>query len=183
MPWGISNEYRFVFIHIPKTAGCAINAFLKNYMHVGSNHATISEAEAWHKARQIEIPWEMFQPFAVVRNPYDRFALSYFYKRGQRVHRKVSESEIFRLLENGNQALRTQVSWINDRVRLLKFENLTNDLNEFLNEVEIPLYAEDMPIVHKVVAEEKFDDHFAPGDKEIIRNVYKEDFKLWENLR
>lgn len=183
MPWGVSIEKRFIFIHIPKTAGCAICAFLKGYMEVGSNHSTIAEAETWCKAHQVEVPWEAFKAFAVIRNPYDRFALGYFFERGRRVQREVSEAEIERLVDGGNLALRTQKSWVDEKCRLLKFETLAVNLNGFLREVGIPLDAREMPVVHKIVAEEIFDDYFTERDKRIIRNVYEEDFRLWEDFK
>jgi len=190
MPWGISDKHKFVFVHIPKTAGCAICAFLKDVMYVGSNHATISDIEKWYYKsalspfkNQSAIYFERFRPFAVIRNPYDRFALGFFFRKGKRIGRRLDGFGTRLLIESGKfDSLKTQHSWIDKTCRLIKYEDLVRGLNEFMEDVGLDRNAKDMPIVHAIGIQEVFDDYFTPEIKAVVESCYKEDFELWESL-
>lgn len=188
MPWGISEKYKVIFIHVPKTAGCAICDLLVPAMSIQSNHATISEIEKWYRVspnspRASGVPFEQYRPFAVIRNPYDRFVLGYFYERGRLVFRSKEEGAVKALIDGGIiTSLRTQASWINETCRLLKYENLETELNSFFNETGIPLDARDMKIIHAPEAGTNLDGCYTSDLRKTVRKIYDVDFKIWEQL-
>jgi chondroitin 4-sulfotransferase 11 len=70
----ISHKYKFIYIHIPKTAGVSIYNVFKSKEQ---NHKKLD----FYEEKYIK---DYFK-FAFVRNPWDRFLSSYFYfKKGGR---------------------------------------------------------------------------------------------------
>lgn len=73
-------EISVVFVHIPKTAGTSMRAFLYQITqswtpeHKGNPHATASELKKEH-ANQ----WDSFLKLALMRDPVERFASAYHY--------------------------------------------------------------------------------------------------------
>jgi len=69
----IIDEYKTIFVHIPKNAGTSIKAFFgnKEFYH---KHKAIKEI----KNENPEI-YNSYRKFTVVRNPYDRMVSWYFY--------------------------------------------------------------------------------------------------------
>ena len=86
----ISDEHGFVFVHIPKCAGTSVRQHIKQYSSRKKFTLSVSEHPALGKLDYSHIPlfilrkhfphdFEVFQnysSFAVVRNPFDRFASS-----------------------------------------------------------------------------------------------------------
>ena len=101
----ISHKHKFVFVHIPKTAGCSIADALLWY-HVGTSgkhwpdvdvkdaqrfaehstykncnklpgHATAREAKNYFIREGLD--WDSYFKFAFIRNPWDRLVSMYFY--------------------------------------------------------------------------------------------------------
>jgi len=107
----ISNSRKFIFIHIPKTAGTSIEESLLPYcsgkkgfvnwlirrlvkyvrfpnkqvfaLRTYEAHVTLAEAELLLPGKVID---DYFK-FAVVRNPYDRFVSFYYHLLKQTTHR------------------------------------------------------------------------------------------------
>jgi hypothetical protein len=70
---GYPNQYRCVFIHIPKTAGSSI---VLSLFGEGSRHVSYREYESANPKK-----FRRYFKFAFVRNPWDRLVSSYFYLR------------------------------------------------------------------------------------------------------
>ena len=85
----ISKEKKFVFIHIPKTAGDSITEALREYCNV----VDTNKYKHLHP-RQIrnkyfgDGTWNQFFKFAFVRNPWDRFHSDYYFCRYYFEHRQ-----------------------------------------------------------------------------------------------
>ena len=75
----ISHDHRFIFLHIPKTAGVSINSVLRNYSpepEFNGGHPSLGD---YARCGFVE---DYFS-FAFCRNPYDRFVSVFaYYKRG-----------------------------------------------------------------------------------------------------
>lgn len=66
------DEFKCIFIHIPKTAGTSLQETLFNYSHTG--HFKWDEYRAADRVK-----FKDYYKFAFVRNPYDRLVSAYFY--------------------------------------------------------------------------------------------------------
>lgn len=96
----ISEELKTIFVHIPKTAGTSIEAFLKAAdAPSGSDHQTLA---AYAKAVDIA----QYFTFSFVRNPYDRaISLFNYYKNGgnQQQHKYGIINSIYDYAKSGGQ--------------------------------------------------------------------------------
>ena len=100
----ISEQMKFLFIHVPKTAGNSIQSLLINYSEdklvaagtkdgverfgiVNDTYSTTKHSTLLHYRTQL--PEDLYQQlfkFSVMRNPFDRLVSLYFSKhRGRRV--------------------------------------------------------------------------------------------------
>lgn len=76
----ISHNKKFVFLHLPKTAGTSINSTLSNY-------ATYSKSIAYSKHSSLndirneigDSKFDEYFKFTIVRNPWDRILSLYFW--------------------------------------------------------------------------------------------------------
>jgi hypothetical protein len=66
----INHKRKYIFIHIPKTAGVSVYEFLGNIKE--QNHKTLFD---YHDYKDI------YFSFAVVRNPWDRLISAYYYMK------------------------------------------------------------------------------------------------------
>lgn len=107
MSYIINAEKQYMFIHIPKTAGASLIASLKSYnpIHIKNNetidanyHSTLAHASELYNIKD-------YYTFAVVRNPYDRIASWYYFRKG------VLQKNLKRIIKN-NPAKKLQV--VND---------------------------------------------------------------------
>lgn len=66
----VSDEYKYIFLHVPKNAGTSIKEVLKE-KHMGIQHGVHTSAV---KAQRLlgKIQFDDYFKFAVVRNPYSR---------------------------------------------------------------------------------------------------------------
>ncbi len=86
MGWIVSNKYRFIFIHIPKTGGTslaepsfrdgkgALAGVLGETDHVQAGHI-----RAVGLKQKMGDSWDRYFKFAFVRNPWDRMVSLYHY--------------------------------------------------------------------------------------------------------
>ena len=185
----IIEDYKTIFIHIPKNAGTSI----KNYFGMGGQkdieplkqHDTIYDIK-----EKIPNKYKSYGKFAIIRNPYDRMVSWFHYLKIKTnptnfITGEVNEEQ-FEFKNNVDfqswlkdplkyfmypkEFLNTQCSWIDDTVDILKYENLKNDLeNFFKKEIKIP---------H--VNNSNHDDYLAYYDDQCLNLVYekyKEDFE------
>lgn len=140
-----ANNTRYIFIHIPKTAGTSILKYFKN-TEKGQVHDKISHNSYKHSVGKLK-------SFAMVRNPYDRL-LSIFlhWKYNLKRIKETTEFEEFVLNLNEpklwcksqfvkkwqNKYIDPQVTWISNGKNvpivdyIIKFENINEDFNNFL---------------------------------------------------
>ena len=86
MGWIVSNKYRFIFIHIPKTGGTSIaepdyeggNGALAGYLGE-QDYAQAGHIRAVGLKQRIGASWDQYFKFAFVRNPWDRLVSLYHY--------------------------------------------------------------------------------------------------------
>ena len=170
----IIDQHKIIFIHIPKTAGSSIKYFF-GIKEPHNKHKTIEEIKAENfKA------YNSYNKFAIVRNPYDRMISFYFWMINMAKDVYINASFIefnewikdpFRFY-NGDtiNILNPQYTWVDETVKIIKFENLNKELNEFFGEkVNLPITNESN---HKYYLE-----YYNTESLDIVYDKYKEDFK------
>ncbi|BCX49882.1 pullulanase pulA [Haloferula helveola] len=158
----ISLRHRFLFVHIPKTAGNSIQNILKDYSEdrivASGNQDGVERFEVRSEGRSLEkhstlaeyyselgaeVADGLFK-FAVVRNPWDRLISFYFspHRRetswSPRKFRKFVEHDVRPLtsyfeLENNRGA-----SPFENVDALIRFENLGAEFDEVCEKIGIP---------------------------------------------
>lgn len=85
----ISHQFKFIFVHIPKTGGMSISSLLARYstplrlLDGDNNYWTDIHAKYFHYIdRYGQDTWDKYYKFAFIRNPWDRLISSFFYLSG-----------------------------------------------------------------------------------------------------
>lgn len=193
---GIYKDYfdlnKCVFIHIPKNAGQSISNTLFDDKFPG--HWSYRDYE-WENKSKIE---EYFK-FCVIREPYSRLYSAYNYLKSEKCTEldKIFKEKIlcdfnsfenFVLLGLKKEVIknwihfRTQVSFITDKNNEIKvdyicrLENIDEDFNVLKNKLDIPdvLLKSDNRMGHTIDLDELYTDDM----KEIVKDVYKDDFEM-----
>ena len=191
----IIEEYKTIFVHIPKNAGTSICRCFNN---LSTYHETIYDFKD-------VFPYEYnsYKKFAVVRNPYDRMLSWYAYlKRSMKIEHTLGDhrwksgehfpsgfiewvkdpfenyysrwklSDVRNGREDSTPFLSPQHTWVDDTVEIIKFENLNKELSKFFKK-EISL-----PVVNKSI-HDHYLNCYDQESLDIIYNRYKEDFKKY----
>ena len=156
----ISDEYKFIFIEIEKTATTSIDHNLlwsnsisnTNEEHYSERHKTANYIKS-----VLKDDWHKYTSFAVIRNPWQRYVswLVWMEKVLETKTRDDKAWNIFNKLFNDNnynykdilrtiidKTGRTQSEFICDGINiivdeLLRFENLQNDYNRLCSKLHI----------------------------------------------
>lgn len=75
----ISDDYKLVFLHIPKTGGSSIYRALEKA--VGARRQNETHTEIVRAKEFLGKKWERYFKFSFVRNPWDRIVSAYEYNR------------------------------------------------------------------------------------------------------
>ena len=175
-----SNSNKFMFYHIPKTAGQSLHNVLRKYTvgdHVNEYYVT---RDMTHTA--VEHTWDKYKgseyfSFAIVRNPYDRmFSLYNFLTRRKLIKETLEqfinnmdrEPSQFRLLNHNGVV---PLSFVG------KFENLEEDFNFIADKINIDERCTDLPKVNmdqtsNITYKEAFNNEL----KDIIDKKHHDDF-------
>ena len=181
----IIPERKTIFVHIPKNAGTSVKNFLtENKVPRVNKHKTIHDIK-----RENPEEYNSYKKFAVVRNPYERMVSWYAYINGYRVSRgvKVKPSvDGFKLFvkngdrgldkDDGSSLLDSQCCWVDETVTILKYENLSEELDEFFGE---KIY---LQVLNKTVRD-NVSVYYNKKYLDIVYNRYKEDFKKFNYER
>ena len=175
-----SNSNKFMFYHIPKTAGTSLHTVLKRYAvgpHVNEPHLTrvrshVGVEPTWDKYKGSE-----YFSFAIVRNPYDRmFSLYNFLKR-----RRIIKETLEEFIKNIGTKEPSQYKLlnINGTIPLSfvgKFENLEEDFNFIADKIKIKERYKDLPKLFKAVNNGNYKEQINNELKAIIDEKHHDDF-------
>lgn len=159
----ISDRYRFLFVHIPKSAGTSCAAALRAGLpwwerpqfqtRRGSKHRTLTEGlEIISRPRSLPFasPPQTYLTFAFVRNPWDRIVSVFHYlqkTRGAAGGIPESFQAFVRCIEQRDPAveslrsMRSQCSYLTDRQGNLavdivgRFESLAEDFDAIVRRI------------------------------------------------
>jgi len=68
----ISDEFKFIFIHLPKTAGTSVSGTFG----IQAMHLTALESKERYREK-----WDSYFKWCIVRNPWDRFVSMYHHRQ------------------------------------------------------------------------------------------------------
>ena len=170
----IIDEYKCIFIHIPKNAGTSIEEYFGNgsVRIQPSKHADIHEIKARFKNY-----YNNYRKFTIIRNPYDKMVSWYFYLKRNlgedyniiEFNDWIKDPSKFWHANDPISFLKPQCDWIDSTVEIIKFENLKDDLNNFFNKKI------NLPITNKS-NHSHYLDYYNSDSLNIIYNRYKKDF-------
>ena len=172
----IINEYKTIFVHIPKSAGTSIESYF------GSGSFTIQPPKH-DNIHQIKIRfpeiYKTYRKFAIIRNPYDKMVSWYFYLKRNlgdyniiEFNEWIKDPTKFWHIDDPISFLDSQCSWIDKTVEVIKFENLNEELNKFFG------FKIDLPITNMSI-HDHYLDYYNEESLDIIYNRYKRDFKKY----
>jgi hypothetical protein len=199
----LSLEKKFLFVHVPKTAGSSITTTLTPYSLPKSkplsrritSHIPFPESAAKVYLRQHDtalhikrklgrIQFEDLCKFAVVRNPYEHAASYYRFlcqRPDHRHHQRTADLTFVQFLERRAQNARPmdQSSFLVDRSgqflvdHILRFEILSVGFSKLCCELDIP-YSE-LPFKNST-QNRALDAFYCTKSQSLVERIYQRDF-------
>ena len=174
-----SDSHKFMFYHIPKTAGTSLHTVLKRYAvgpHVNEPHLTrvrshVGVEPTWDKYKGSE-----YFSFAIVRNPYDRMFSLYNFLKRRRVIKETLEEFINKMDREPSQFKLLNYNGVVPLSFVGKFENLEEDFNFIADKIKIKERYKDLPKLFKAVNNGNYKEQINNELKAIIDEKHHDDF-------
>ena len=174
-----SNSNKFMFYHIPKTAGTSLHTVLKRYAvgpHVNEPHLTRARSHVG-----VEPTWDKYKgseyfSFAIVRNPYDRMFSLYNFLKRRRVIKETLEEFINKMDREPSQFKLLNYNGVVPLSFVGKFENLEEDFNFIADKIKIKERYKDLPKLFKAVNNGNYKEQINNELKAIIDEKHHDDF-------
>ena len=174
-----SDSHKFMFYHIPKTAGTSMHSVFKQYgvsAHVNEFH--------WTRARShtaVEHTWDKYKgneyfSFAIVRNPYDRMFSLYNFLKRRRVIKETLEEFINKMDREPSQFKLLNYNGVVPLSFVGKFENLEEDFNFIADKINITERYKNLPKLFKAVNNGNYKEQINNELKAIIDEKHHDDF-------
>ena len=174
-----SNSNKFMFYHIPKTAGTSLHTVLKRYAvgpHVNEPHLTrvrshVGVEPTWDKYKGSE-----YFSFAIVRNPYDRMFSLYNFLKRRRIIKETLEEFINKMDREPSQFKLLNYNGVVPLSFVGKFENLEEDFNFIADKIKIKERYKNLPKLFKAVNNGNYKEQINNELKAIIDEKHHDDF-------
>ena len=174
-----SDSHKFMFYHIPKTAGTSMYSVFKQYgvsAHVNEFH--------WTRVRShtaVEHTWDKYKgneyfSFAIVRNPYDRMFSLYNFLKRRRVIKETLEEFINKMDREPSQFKLLNYNGVVPLSFVGKFENLEEDFNFIADKINITERYKNLPKLFKAVNNGNYKEQINNELKAIIDEKHHDDF-------
>lgn len=200
MPFYAKNDICLFHSHVPKTGGTSVQKFFTNnnfeveFFGERINHLYTCQ----HRTKDDEELLEEIKTrkpvfsFTFIRNPLDRVFSEFKYQSesghywGKNDTNKEFDLYIKQHLPNleknyhkYDNHLRKQIEFVHENMKVYKF----GDWEKMINDVDkiIPLENKEFPIENK--SKEKAWMPSTPETLNLIKEVYKEDFELYESIK
>tara|TARA_Y100000361_G_scaffold126733_1_gene120856 strand:+ start:20103 stop:20756 length:654 start_codon:yes stop_codon:yes gene_type:complete len=192
----LSENPKFIFIHIPKTAGTSIESYLR-LLQKGDckKHMTIKDYE-----NSLGDSMSEYFKFTVIRNPWDRMVSYWKYRQGKHwapIDGTINNFNVWlkfiTALDLNNLDGSTSTSNISDfrmgidsqynslissigkmDVQLINFDNLQADFNQICDQIGISRY--ELPHINKT-NRKHYSTYYDEETKDIISQKYSDDIK------
>lgn len=212
----LSEKYKFIFVHIPKTAGMSVTdafgkygrprnrSFLRSLSRRFPNvepsskaHFRVHDPASFMSSKLTRPVFDEFLSFSVIRNPYDHAVSHYEYMKQFRIKqtaKKVGQMNFLDYLRYRQQKpfgrdtifarLPNQCYYLKESTgaflvrRLIRFENLTTELELLAKELQLP----DFQLKHTNKTKSRSDkrqflDYYDSETEKLVRQIYAEDFE------
>tara|TARA_B110000879_G_scaffold153950_1_gene199121 strand:- start:612 stop:1172 length:561 start_codon:yes stop_codon:yes gene_type:complete len=174
-----SNSNKFMFYHIPKTAGTSLHTVLKRYAvgpHVNEPHLTrvrshVGVEPTWDKYKGSE-----YFSFAIVRNPYDRMFSLYNFLKRRRVIKETLEEFINKMDREPSQFKLLNYNGVVPLSFVGKFENLEEDFNFIADKIKITERYKNLPKLFRAANNGNYKEQINNELKAIIDEKHHDDF-------
>lgn len=151
----ISDKHKFIFIHIPKTAGSSIKNNILPYCNDGQlkiSGENFTDLNGYHphvtiSPKQVDV-YKDYYKFACVRNPFQRYVSmwKFFKKRKPQEFNNINFEkfidDIVHIKNKINSKLQYTYIYNNNNTllvdKIIKFENLQGDFSSVCNSINIP---------------------------------------------
>jgi chondroitin 4-sulfotransferase 11 len=187
----IDHKNKFIFIHIPKTAGTAIEealGFNVEKLHkkkYNIKHGTPTDD------KYVDY-WDEYFTFTCVRNPWDRFVSLYFFELEYELHNRAASKrrklikklgpegflqytkEYHHTFDNSYHNHGNQINWFEEKYKynyVMRYENLESDFNIICQKLNL----KDVKLKHINKSQHKH--YIEYYDQESINIVYKQYLK------
>jgi|9_EtaG_2_1085328.scaffolds.fasta_scaffold13710_3 hypothetical protein len=198
----INHDKKFIFVHVPKTAGSSIHIFFKDFFSVLDRSDPLPKLH--HQSitsilRKYPDCTDYFK-FAVTRNPYDRFLSGWrdFYQNRNRERSShpnlLDDNSTFEkfCLEFTNSPWSEDIHFIpqykllteNGEIKvdkIIKFESLKNDLKEVFDLLDLPMENFNKQVKHRETYKQSksYNEYYNDSTKKIVASFFKQDLELF----
>ena len=187
----VSHKHKFVFIHIPKTAGSSVTVSLKNlgqddakssYQHITcQNLKKIFDNQRW--------TWSDYFKFSFVRNPFARIVSEFHYvKDGHNKNRKKYKFDFKKFIckkyfetHVWHHHADPQLNFIslNKKIEvdfIGRVENLQQDLNIICDKIGIP--RQELPHYNKT-EHKHYTEYYDDETRQLVAEKYAKDIEYF----
>lgn len=184
----ISNEKKFIFVHIPKTAGSSITYVLRNYSLFPVSFLSNGNAklDGKHLTAKELIDhagghWNEYYSFAVVRNPWDRVISTFSYLQSVRHPLLKGAKTPGEWIIAGNVWCYPCADYVtvDGKIvvnQILRYETLQQDFNLLCEKLAIAPV--ELPRSN-ASRHEHYSSYYDYASKEIVANLFKDDIRLF----
>ena len=183
----ISHERKFIFVHVPKTAGVSIGNCLSRFTdeNLSEGHKRLIDYSNFDKT---------YFKFTFTRNPWDRFLSSYFYfknygrrlgydiETGKLIDKFSSFKEFVHNLDSIYNSIRSphfkiQFNWIDKKLNFIgRFENLQEDFDTVCDKIGIP--KQNLPHTNKS-KHKHYTEYYDDETRKIVAEKYAKDIEYF----
>lgn len=170
----ILDNYKLIFIHIPKNAGSSITEALKNFG--GSDYGLFEHAKSEDIKWRLGKKYDEYTKFAVVRNPWAWIASMYFYlvKTNSLQVRGLDFEQYLKIRCTLN--IETQSSYLREKIdHILRFETIGRSFPELMQNFGIDIK---LPTINCSPISD-YGQLYTPRLRAMLRSTYKEDINAF----
>ena len=192
----VSDSYKFVFHHVPKTGGTSITAALAPYSNLWKGTLPSDEKHGWQVQFHnvgLHLPVKEvidsvnnypkgYFSFAFVRNPFEVIVSAWDSEKYKDFDAYV-EHEVFTGLQIC--ARRTQYEYLTDEEGSLlvdfvgRYENLSGDFYEIIGKIGVPLMLLPKRNISRERKSQDYKKYFTPLSKKTVEQKFEKDLEYF----
>lgn len=194
----ISDQKKFVFIHIPKNAGTTVKKIILPFVDInkytieGEQVTKTGKYMSHQKMNQADaLKFKEYYKFAIVRNPWSRHVSYWHFKCRTKSDFKQMYPTFTKYIKSLSKIHKkykeltwNQASWIYDQKDNLlvdyvaKFEDLGNELEKICTQLDIELDSENIPH-YKDSQVDDYREFYTPETRDIVAKINARDIRLF----